>query len=255
MRDFSGKCYWIIGASEGLGRALAHDLAEAGARLVLSARHEDRLRSLQSELEPLCDAAVLPLDLRDQASVDAAFEALPDVDGIIYMAGAYQPMTVQEWEQAGIETMLDVNLNGAVRILSGILPRFLERDRGHIVLVGSLSAYRGLPGAIGYGVSKAALMHLAECLRIDLRDSAVEVQLVNPGFIETRLTAKNDFDMPFIMTPEEASKAMMKGISSTRFKTDFPWGFSLVFRIGRILPEWLWFRIFSRKSEGGSQAR
>jgi len=115
------------------------------------------------------------------------------------------------------------------------------------VLTGSLSGFRGLPGATGYGASKAGVMWLAEGMYADLRHTGVEVQVANPGFIETRLTAKNDFDMPFLMTPEEAARQMFELMSSDGFKRSFPTVFSWLFRGGQFLPDWLWYGLFARK--------
>ena len=127
-----------------------------------------------------------------------------------------------------------------------VIKPMVARDAGHIVLIGSLSAYRGLPSSIGYSASKAGLMALAESMHGDLRKTNVEVQLVNPGFIKTRLTAQNEFDMPFIMEADPAAQIVFEHMNTDDFQRDFPWGFSLVFRLSRFLPttlyEWLFFR-------------
>lgn len=196
MREFAGQRYWLVGASEGLGRALAHGLDEAGASLVLSARNADRLDALADELR---DAKALPMDVTDSKSVSNAAENLGAVDGVIYNAGAYDPVSATNWNPDAVRRMAQVNFMGALNVLGDVLPGMVARGRGHIVLVGSLSGFRGLPGAIGYGASKAGLMHLAENLALDLRGTGILVQRVNPGFIATRLTAKNDFRMPQIM--------------------------------------------------------
>jgi len=240
-RDFAGKTYWIVGASEGLGRALAFELAKAGAHVCLSARSEDRLKALAADLPHA--STVAPLDLRDRASVAAAYATLPPLDGLVFSAGAYEPLTAQEWDAEAVETMIDVNLTGAARALGAALPDMIARDRGHIVLIGSIAGLTGLPGAIGYGASKAGLIHLAETLRADLDPKRFDVQIVNPGFIETRLTAKNSFKMPFIMSAEAAATRTLKLMSGRRFRGYYPRRFAALFRIGRLLPDWLYFRI------------
>lgn len=234
--------WWLIGASEGLGRALATAMAAEGARLILSARGEERLRALAGDL----DARALPLDVSDPAAVATAAEAAGPVDGLIYLAGAYWPMKAQEWDSARMETMLDVNLNGAVRVLGHVLPGMIARNQGRVVLTGSLAGFRGLPGSLGYGQSKAALMNLGQSLQADLRGTGVRVQLVNPGFIRTRLTDRNDFSMPFLMDPDEAAAHMLRAIRSGRPATSFPTVFSWLFRAGRLLPTPLWNRLFAR---------
>jgi short-subunit dehydrogenase len=121
----------------------------------------------------------------------------------------------------------------------------VARGSGHIVLTGSLSGFRGLPGAIGYCASKAGVMSLAESMYADLRKSDIRVQLANPGFVRTRLTDKNNFNMPFIMSPDDAAEEMMALMRSRRFKKSFPRLFSLVFRGSQLLPDWLYYRLFA----------
>jgi short-subunit dehydrogenase len=183
----------------------------------------------------------------DPASVAQASARLGRIDGLVFLAGVYWPMKATEWDSDKAAQMIDVNVNGAIRSLGVVLPQMLERGGGHIVLTGSLSAYRGLPGAIGYGASKAAIMSLAESLHCDLHNSGIDVQLVNPGFIRTRLTDKNDFKMPFLMEPDAAAKAMMAHMQSEKFAADFPWLFSTVFRLSRLLPEFLYVRMFGAR--------
>ena len=231
----SGHRYWLIGASEGLGRSLASKLEDHGCMLVLSARTADRLTGISDT------AQIVPMDVTDSASVTQAIEDVGDVDGIIYCAGAYEPMTAQNWNLDQSLQMMDVNFQGAMRCLQGILPLLLQKNRGHIVLIGSLSAYHGLPGAIGYGASKAALAHLAENLFLDLKKTGVTVQLINPGFIKTRLTGKNDFKMTQIMTPDQAADHVLRAMKSGRFRTAFPRPFAWVFRLLPVLPD-AWVR-------------
>ena len=242
MREFAGKRYWLVGASEGLGAALAHLMSKAGAELVLSARSEDRLQALANELPG--KAEVVCVDVADTESVKAASAAIGDVDGVVFLAGVYWPMSAKKWQADDAETMVDINFTGALRLMGQVVPRMVSRDRGHIVLTGSLSAFRGLPGAIGYSASKAGVMALAESMRCDLRRTGVDVQVVNPGFIKTRLTDKNDFKMPFIMEPEAAAQVMFDHMKTARFKRSFPTLFSLLFRTTQLMPDWLYFRIF-----------
>ena len=239
---FDGKRYWLVGASEGLGRALAYNLSAAGAELILSARTENRLQSLADDLPG--KTQVLPLDLADEASVTQAGMTLGHVDGLVFLAGAYWPMSALNWDGAAALVMADINFTGAFRVLNQVMPQFLQRDAGHIVITGSLSGFRGLPGSIGYGASKAGVMALAESLYADLCRTGIQVQVVNPGFIKTRLTEKNTFHMPFLMSPEEAADHMFKHMQSTRFKRSFPTLFSWLFRFSQFWPDWLYYRLF-----------
>jgi short-subunit dehydrogenase len=246
MRDFRGKRYWLVGASEGLGLALARLLSAAGAEVILSARNEAALTKAASSLPG--KATVLPLDVASSDSVTAAATQLPALDGVVFLAGVYWPMRAQDWDAGQAETMANINFTGCVRTISAALPAMVARNRGHVVITGSLSGFRGLPGAIGYAASKAGTMVLAESLYADLRKSGVTVQLANPGFIRTRLTAKNDFSMPFLMEPEAAAKAMFQHMQTDRFKVSFPTLFSWLFRGSQVLPDWLYYRMFPPKA-------
>lgn len=243
MRDWKGKTYWLVGASEGLGAALAHKISAAGAQVILSARSEDRLRDLAAALPG--PARIVPMDVADDSSVAKAAETAGDVDGVVFLAAVYWPISATDWKLDEAATMVDVNLVGAMRVLGHVVPRMVDRDAGHIVLTGSLSGFRGLPGTIGYSASKAGVMSLAECMYYDLQKTGVQVQLVNPGFIRTRLTDKNDFKMPFIMDPDPAADIMFAHMNTTRFKRSFPTLFSWVFRGSQILPDWLYYRLFA----------
>jgi NAD(P)-dependent dehydrogenase (short-subunit alcohol dehydrogenase family) len=246
VRRFSGKRYWLVGASEGLGRALAERLSRAGAELVLSARSAERLAELAAALPG--PAVVAPCDVSDTASVRAAAQVAGVPDGVVFLSGAYWPQAAQAWNPEQVETMCAVNFTGCARVLGAVVPAMVARGTGHVVLTGSLSGFRGLPGSIGYTASKAGVMSLAECLYADLRGTGITVQLANPGFIRTRLTDRNDFAMPFIMTPEQAAGAMFAHMQTDRFKISFPRAFSLLFRGGQFLPDWAWYRLFPRRA-------
>ena len=242
MRDFKGKRYWLVGASEGLGRALALKLSQAGAEVILSARSTERLDALAAELPG--PAQVVAMDIADRDSVAAAWGQLGRIDGMVFLAGVYWPQSAKAWNGPEVEAMFDINLTGAARVLAHVVPDFVARDAGHIVLTGSLSGFRGLPGAIGYAASKAGLYSLAESLDGDLKDTSVDVQLVNPGFIRTRLTDKNDFTMPFIMDPEPAAQIFFDHMQRGGFARHFPTLFSLVFRLSAFMPHALYRRLF-----------
>ena len=244
MRDWQGKRYWIVGASAGLGRAVALEVSRTGAEVILSARSEGELNALADECPGR--ASVVPMDIADATSVAAAAKAVGQVDGLIFLAGVYWPMTAQEFDGEKAAAMLDINLTGAARVLGHVVPPMVERGAGHIVLTGSLSGFRGLPGAVGYGASKAGIMSLAETMYADLRGSGIDVQLVNPGFVKTRLTDKNDFNMPFIMEPEAAAREVMDHMQGDSFARNFPTFFSLFFRASQFLPDWLYYRLVSR---------
>lgn len=231
--DLPAKRYWLVGASEGLGRALAQKLDARGAALVLSARNGERLRNLADSLS---DARVVEMDVTDPKSVSNAAQLASDCDGLIYCVGAYEPMKATEWDGDAARLMVAANFTGALNVLEHVLPPMVSANRGHVALIGSLSGFAGLPGAIGYGASKAGLMHLAENLRIDLSKTNIKVQRMNPGFIKTRLTEKNDFNMPQLMEPEEAADHILRAIDKGVFTYSFPRPFAWMFTVGQHLP-------------------
>jgi len=244
VREFAGKRYWLVGASEGLGRALAHHLSRAGAELILSARSRDGLEALAQDLPG--KSHVQTVDIGDDASVKEAAAAVGEVDGLVLLAGVYWPFGAQDWEADRATTMANVNFTGFVRVLGQVVPQMVTRDAGHIVITSSLTGFRGLPGSIGYTASKAGTMSLAECMYADLRRTGVDVQVVNPGFIRTRLTDKNDFHMPFLMEPEAAGQEMFEHMQTDNFKRSFPTVFSWLFRLSQFLPDWAYYRLFGR---------
>lgn len=242
MKKLAGKRYWLVGASEGLGAALARKMSNQGVELILSGRNAKALQDLVVTLPN--PALALPCDVSSQESIDHAVSKLGDIDGLVYLAGLYWPMNTKEWLTTEATAMADVNFTGAMRTLGPIVPQFVSRDQGHIVITGSLGGFRGMPGAIGYSAAKAGLMTLTECMRIDLKNTGVSVQMVNPGYIKTRLTDKNSGSMPFIMEPEEAADIMFKHMCSDKFSISFPTLFSSFFRSLPLIPNWLYYRIF-----------
>ena len=242
MHSVSAKTYWIVGASEGLGQDLARQMVAKGAQVILSARNQARLDDLAAELGP--SARAVAMDIADPQSVAQAWAQIGQIDGVVFLAAVYWPQRAQDWNAQQVVDMLDINLTGAARVLGHVVPDMVARDAGHIVLTSSLSGFRGLPGAVGYGASKAGIMSLAESMHYDLRKTSVRVQVVNPGFIKTRLTDKNEFKMPFIMTPEQAARHTLNHMETTRFKVSFPRMFSWVFRASQFFPDWLYYRMF-----------
>lgn len=255
MTDFKNKRVWLVGASEGIGRCLAKKLAKSGASLLLSARNEDRLRSLLQEIDGQ-QHLILPLDATKKESIEKVWNeiqslnAVPDI--FIYNSGYYEPMSAVNFDFDIIKKMLDINLYGAFMTLAKIIPAFIQNHKGHIILVGSIAGYVGLPRSIGYGASKAGIINLAESLHCDLNNQGIRVQVVNPGFVETRLTDKNTFDMPFIITADKAANYIFKGLSSSSFEIRFPWFFSTLLKILRFFPYRLYFFLLQSLSRNTS---
>lgn len=244
MRNISNKTYWVVGASDGIGYDLVKRLDKLGVSLIISARNKTRLLHLSKSIDK--QVKVVPCDVTDIDSVKSAFASVGKIDGVVYLAGDYTPMHAQDWNEQEVIKMADTNFMGALRVLGTCVPGFVERDEGHIVIIGSLAGFTGLQGSIGYGASKAALMHLAENLSADFYQSKIRVQLFNPGFVDTKLTLKNKFYMPFKMSTERAAAIIANGMLTNKSVINFPWLFSLIFRIGRILP--IKYSIFGRKN-------
>lgn len=243
MRDWQGKRYWLVGASDGLGAALAHVMSRAGVEVIVSARNEGKLKALVGDLPGKASYQVV--DVSDNDSVIAAAKAVGEIDGVVYMAAVYWQFASQDWNAEQANAMTDINYTGLVRVMGQVVPQMVARDSGHIMITGSLTAFRGLPGTIGYTASKAAALSLAECMYADLRKTGVSVQISNPGFIKTQLTDKNDFRMPFIMSPEQAAQEMFEQMNDDVFKKSFPRLFSWVFRLSQFLPDWIYYRVFA----------
>jgi short-subunit dehydrogenase len=243
MREWQKKRYWLVGASDGLGAALAQRLSRAGVEVIVSARSEEKLSALVETLPG--KASFQTIDVSDNDSVIAAAKAVGEVDGVVFLAGVYWPFGAKEWDAEQANAMADINFTGLMRVMGQVVPQMVSRDAGHIVITSSLTGFRGLPRSIGYTASKAATMSLAECMYADLRKTGIDVQVVNPGFIKTQLTEKNDFTMPFIMETDDAAREVFEHMNTNKFKKSFPWLFSMVFRGSQFLPDWLYFRIFS----------
>jgi short-subunit dehydrogenase len=244
---------WITGASTGIGRALALRLAKSGAKVAISARSADKLAEVAS-----LDANIVafPLDVTDAgavARVHAAIVAqLGPIDLAVLNAGSWEPMSAGGFQSAVLESTYTTNVFGVTRALEHLLPAMRARGQGHIALVASVAGWRGLPKSIAYGSSKAALIHIAECLKVDLAGTGIDVSIINPGFVDTPLTARNTFAMPFMITADDAAARMHRGLERKKFEIAFPWQMKAILKTMRILPYWLYFMLI-RQGGGGSR--
>lgn len=217
-----GANIWITGASSGLGEAVARAAVAAGHPVVASARSADKLERLAAELSGLKAAPVDTTDRGAVGSAVAAIEADAPIDVAVLNAGTHIPVDPSAFDAGAFRTLTEVNLMGTVHCLEAVLPHMIRRGAGHIAIVASVAGYVGLPTAAGYGMTKAGLINMAEALKPELEKHGVTVQVVCPGFIDTPLTRKNDFPMPFLMKPEAAAKALLDGLRSDRFEIVFP---------------------------------
>jgi short-subunit dehydrogenase len=247
IRSWKPKKVWIIGSSTGIGAALATALARRGAHVVLSARTAERLERLAAECER---ASVVAFDASDPGAWPAARERAEadgaPVDLLVYCAADYRPERIWNVHAADVRATLEVNLAGVYYAIEAVLPAMVARSSGGLALVASVAGYVGLPGAAVYGPTKAALINLAELTYSEVTARGVSVYLINPGFVATRLTAKNRFRMPAIRTPEQAAESIIQGFERGRFEIHFPWRFTMALKFVRALPQRLRLALLSR---------
>ena len=240
--DWRDKRVWVIGASTGIGEACGHLLADLGARVAFSARSIDKLKDTVSGV---ARAIAVPLDVTDHASVAAAGAHIiaqwGGIDLVLVVAGGYNEMRADSFDLAAANRMIDLNLRGVFNCLDVVLPQLLGQGAGGIGIVASVAGYGGLPKALVYGPTKAALINLSESLYLDLRPRGIAVYQINPGFVATPLTAGNDFEMPALMTAHDAAGALVDGIEAGQFHIHFPKRFTNGLRLARLLPYRLYF--------------
>jgi NAD(P)-dependent dehydrogenase (short-subunit alcohol dehydrogenase family) len=242
IHDWTGKRIWVIGASTGIGAACAHELVDCGARVAFSARSAHKLAAATANTPR---ALALPLDVTDAASVTAVRKRLVTewggIDLVLVVAGGYNDMRADSFDLAAANAMIDLNLRGVFNCLDAVLPVLLRQGAGGIGIVASVAGYGGLPKALVYGPTKAALINLTESLYLDLRPKGIAVYQINPGFVATPLTADNDFTMPALMTAQEAGAQLVEGIARGQFHIHFPKRFTNSMRLARLLPYRMYF--------------
>jgi short-subunit dehydrogenase len=241
---------WIIGASTGIGAATAKMLLDRGARVALSARSADKLREVATGH---ANAVAEPLDFTRSADVAAAWDRIRarwnGVDLVLIVAGTHQEVRAWELNEADSRALLEVNLHGVVNTTAAIVPALLAQGRGAIGIVASVAGYRGLPKALVYGASKAAVINFTETLYLDLHPKGLGVYLIMPGFVKTPLTDRNEFRMPHLISAEEAAGEILAGIRAGKFEIDFPRAFTRQLKLLRVLPYRLYFALI-RKATG-----
>ena len=237
-----GKRVWVIGASTGIGQACGQLLADLGASVTFSARSIDKLLAASAGSPR---ALAVALDVTDNASVAAACKRIVaqwgGIDLVLVVAGGYNEMRADTFDLAAANGMIDLNLRGVFNCLDAVLPLLLKQGSGGIGIVASVAGYGGLPKALVYGPTKAALINLCESLYLDLRPRGIAVYQINPGFVDTPLTAHNEFKMPALMTAQEAAAELVDGIERGQFHIHFPKRFTNSMRLARLLPYRLYF--------------
>ena len=231
------KKIWITGASSGIGKALAEKFALEGWKVAASARRKEILDEMSSHENIFS----YPVDVTNQEQIKISFEKIiEDFNGLdlcVFSSGTYDPKLEQKINVKQNKFVMETNFFGVLYCINAVENYFKNKKNGHISIVSSVAAYRGLPNSSGYGPSKAALTNLAESLYFDFKKHNVRISLISPGFIKTPLTDKNEFPMPFIKSPEFAAEKMFNGLTKSKaFEIHFPKALTILLKIFRVLP-------------------
>jgi short-subunit dehydrogenase len=237
--ELRGARVWVTGASSGIGAALARELADRGATVAISARDVEKLREVAGDR-----MLVIPVDVTDRAATVAAGgtvrAALGGLDVAVLNAGTWSRFRPEQWDSEAFADQLQTNLMGTIYALEAVVPTMLAEGRGRIVGTASVAGYRGIPGAEAYGATKAALLNLFESLRGSLGPRGIVVQTVAPGFVKTPMTERNTFPMPFMVSPEEAARAIADGMAKDKAEIVFPLPMMMLMKAARLMPVRAW---------------
>tara|TARA_B110000971_G_scaffold168552_1_gene172959 strand:- start:1534 stop:2289 length:756 start_codon:yes stop_codon:yes gene_type:complete len=241
------KKIWITGASSGIGKAVALKFANENWHVAVSARRKELLDELAKEK----NISSFPLDVTDEDLVQRVFTNIlnefKELDLCIFCSGAYDPKLEKEINKEQIKKIMNINFFGVLNCIKTVESYFKNKKEGHISVVSSVAAYRGLPNSSGYGPSKAALTNLTESLYFDFKKYNVRISLISPGFIKTPLTNQNTFNMPFIKTPEFAANKIFNGLTKGRaFEIHFPKELTIILKFLRILPYRVYLFLINR---------
>lgn len=248
-QNFTNENIWIIGASSGIGMELALCLSKNGANIIVSARSEECLQKIIRKTGGKSDLA-LPIDVQNSEEVKNAVSQInkkfSKLDRVIFMAGIYEPTACNKMQINQAHNIIDINFKGAINIVHYCLPLLEKQLKSQLVLCSSVAGYSGLPNGQPYSATKSAILNLAESLKSEYINSSLDIKVINPGFVSTRLTKKNKFKMPFIIEPEEAAKEICRNLNLKPFEIHFPKRTTVILKFLRILPYSLYFWIVSK---------
>lgn len=244
---------WLTGAGTGIGESLALLLSELGVTVYISGRRVSVLEKVKAKAQEggyPGKIVPLPLDTTDVDAIESIFKnwdnqnLFPDL--VVLNAGTHDPFPVEAFTAQRAKNLLDVNLQGTLNCLEPVLHRAIKANKGHIAVMASVAGYRGLPTAAIYGASKAALIHMCEAFKLDLTGTQVKLQVINPGFVKTPLTDKNDFEMPCLIEPDDAAQRILKGLCQDQFEITFPKRFTYILKLFKILPYRWYFALVGK---------
>lgn len=247
--QISGRRVWVVGASSGIGAALATELAARGAEVAVSGRRADQLRVVSGAAMASIPVDVVVPEAVERAAEDVR-EALGGLDMVVWSAGYWKRFNAALWDREAFARHVEVNLLGMNNVLSAVIPGMAAAGHGHLVGIASVAGYRGLPGAEAYGATKAAQLYLLETLRASLGQRGVRVTTVSPGFVRTEMTAGNRFPMPFVIDPPEAARAIADGLERRRDDIVFPLPMAILMKTAKVLPDFAWNAVSSRLGRG-----
>lgn len=241
----AGRRYWVVGASSGIGAALATELVRRGATVAISARRQEQLDEVSAGR-----MTTVPLDATDPTAVADAAEqvqqSLGEIDVVVWSAGYWKQFDASAWDREVFAEHVELNLLGLNNVLAAVLPDMVRRRHGHVVGIASVAGYRGLAGAEAYGATKAAQLYLLEAMRASLSHKSIRVTTVSPGFVRTEMTETNTFPMPFLIEADEAGRSIADGLEARRQEIVFPLPMAVVMKTANVLPVRLWSALTSR---------
>jgi short-subunit dehydrogenase len=247
INDWSSQRVWIVGASSGIGAAVANQLLAQGSQVALSARRKELLEQVAGTYP---NALILPMDASNEEAWKSTHQKilslLGGIDLLLFCAANYRFERTWQVDPTTASHTFEINVGSMYKALATVLPTMLQNGRGGIGVIASVAGYVGLPNASVYGPTKAALINLAEILYGDLHRKGINVYLINPGFVDTPLTQTNQFKMPALQTPENAAIAILNGISKGKFEIHFPYRFTMVLKFIQLLPYRLRFFLLKR---------
>jgi NAD(P)-dependent dehydrogenase (short-subunit alcohol dehydrogenase family) len=241
---------WVTGASMGLGAELARKLARRGYTVYASARSADKLAALAAEFFGPGRIVALPLDVTDRHASREAVDRITAEAGTLALAvlnaGTFFPARAFKLDTEIFDQAMAINFSGIINGLVPTIEKMNQAGRGQIAVVSSSASYGGLPKSAAYGSTKAAINNLAASLKFDLDNMNIRIQIVTPGFVDTPLTQRNDFPMPFLMPVEKAAEALAAGLERGGFDITFPRRFTYLIKALNLLPYSLYFPAMAR---------